>query len=154
VRDNTLHLYERVVGYAPTTSGDVTRNSSSFADLDVLTFPVASGKNYTFIFVCSWEHSSTSGGPVFSFNHPGGTVRALFEYTGESSSISDTRDYVNSSDTGSGVATVDTGGASRMCIGHGRYTCTSSGTFAMRYARNTTGTLTVHAGASLFVTSD
>jgi hypothetical protein len=154
VRDNLSHLYERVVGYAPTTSSDVTRASATFADLDVLSFPVATGKNYTFMFIATWSHSNTGGGPIFSFDHPGGNARALFEYTGETSNISDLRDWVTSIDGGAGVATVDTIDVARICVGHGRYTCTSSGTFKMRYARNTTGTLTVQAGASLFVTSD
>lgn len=154
LRDNTLHLYERVVGYAPTKSSDETRASASFADIDDLSFPVASGKNYSFIFIATWEHSSTSGGPIFSFTHAGGDCVALFEYTGESSSTSDLRDWVNSQDGGSGVATVDSANVRRICIAHGRYLASGSGTFSMRMARNTTGTLTVHAGASLFVTSD
>lgn len=152
--DNTLHLYERVVGYAPTTSSDVTRASATFADLDVLQFPVANGKNYSFMFIATWSHSNTGGGPVFSFSHPGGNARALFEYTGETSNVSDLRDWVTSIDGGAGVATVDTIDVARICVAHGRYTASASGTFTMRYARNTTGTLTVQSGASLFVTSD
>lgn len=152
--DNTTYLYDRVVGFYPTTSADVTRASSTFATLDVLTFPCVSGKNYTWMFVATWTHSNVGGGPVFGFNHPGGNARALFEYTGETSNISDTRDWVTATDSGNGVATVDTIDVARIVVAHGRYTCTSSGTFQMRYARNTTGTLTVQAGASLFVTSD
>lgn len=155
-RDNMLYLYERVVGYNPTTSSDLTRDNSAFATITGLTFPVAAGKNYTFIFVATWEHSTTGGGPIFSFDHPdtGTAAVALFEYTGETSSTSDLRDWVNAKGTGTGVATADAAAGKRICVGHGRYTCSTGGTFSMRYARNTGGTLTVHAGASLFVTSD
>jgi hypothetical protein len=158
VRDNTLHLYERVVGYNPTTSSDDTVNSGTFKNINggTLSFPVAAGKNYTFIFIGTWEHSSTGGGPIFGFDHPdsGTACVALFEYTGETSSISDTRDWVNAKASGTGVATADSAAAKRICIGHGRYICSTSGTFYMQFARNTGGTSTIHAGASLFVTSD
>ena len=154
-RDNLLHLYERVVGYSPTMASDSpARNSATFADLTGLSFPVANGKNYTWIFIATWEHSSTSGGPVFGFTHAGGNCVGLFEYTGESSTSSDTRDWEQAQDTGSGVATVDTSGVRRICVAHGRHQATASGTFQMRYARNTTGSVIVHAGSSLFVTSD
>jgi len=154
LRDNLQYLYDRLIADYPTTSSDVTKSSGTFTTLDVLTFPVVSGKNYTFMFVATWSHSSVSGGPAFGFNHPGGNARALFEYTGETSNVSDTRDWVTNTDTATGVATVDTIDVARICVAHGRYTCSSSGTFQMRYARNTAGTLTVQAGASLFVTSD
>ncbi len=159
-RDNLLHLYERVVGYNPVMSADsASRNSATFADIvgatgAALSFPVASGKNYTFMFIATWTHSTTTGGPIFSFDHPGGTARALFEYTGEVTNESDTRNWVTSIDGGSGVATTDTVDIARICVAHGRYDCTTSGTFAMRYARNTAGSITVQAGSSLFVTSD
>lgn len=154
LRDNTLHLYERQVGYSPTMSADVTRAAATFANLSNLSFPVASGTNYSWIFIATWENSSTSGGPIFSFTHAGGNGIGLFEYTGETSDTSDLRDWVQSQDGGSGVATVDTANVRRICVAHGRYNATGSGTFQMRYARNTAGTLTVHAGSSLLVTSD
>jgi len=153
-RDNLLHLYERVVGYSPTMSSDQTRDSSAFGNVTELTFPVASGKNYGIIGAGTWKHSSTAGGLILGFDHPGGNCRGLFEYTGETSTTSNTRDWEQAQDTGSGVATVDTSGARRICVAHGRHQATASGTFQMRYARNTTGSVIVHAGSSLFVTSD
>lgn len=137
----------------PTKASDQTRDSAVFADIDDLTFPVVSGTAYSVIAMITWSHASASGGPVFSFNHPGGTCRMLIEHTGEASSTSSTKEWITTTDGGSGVATVDTINVARMSIGYIRYSCTSNGTFAMRFARNTTGVLTVQAGASLFVMS-
>lgn len=154
LRDNLTYLYARDVGLSPTKTSDQTRNSAVFADIDDLTFSVTSGKNYSFHAIITWTHSSTSGGPIISFNHPGGTCRMMGDYSGETSNTSSLREWVTTTDGGSGVATVDTVDTARMFVADARYTCTSSGTFAMRVARNTTGTTTIQAGASLFVTSD
>jgi hypothetical protein len=138
---------------SPTKASDQTRDSTDFVDITDLTFPVVNGTAYTAIVVITWAHANASGGPVFSFNHPGGTCRMLIEHTGETSSTSSTKEWITTNDGGSGVATVDTINVARMSIGYIRYSCTADGTFAMRFARNTTGVLTVQAGASLFVTS-
>jgi hypothetical protein len=154
LRDNLTYLYDRDVGLSPTKSADQTRNSAVFTDITDLTFSVTAGKNYTIIAVITWTHDNVGGGPIISFNHPGGTARLLVEHTGETSSTSSLREWITTNDGGSGVATVDTINVARITTGFGRYTCSSSGTFAMRVARNTTGTTTIQAGASLFVTSD
>jgi len=154
-RDNLLHLYERVVGYSPTMSSDQTRDNSAFGNVTELTFPVASGKNYGIIGAGTWKHSSTAGGLILGFDHPGGNCRGLFEYTGETSTTSNTRDWVTAIDTGSGVATAQASDSVyAWWIPVLRYQCTSSGTFALRFARNTGGIVTLQAGSSLFVTSD
>lgn len=156
LRDNTLHLYERVVGYAPTQANDQTKAATSYSDISDLTFPVASGKNYTVIGVLRWTHSTANGssdGPGFSYNHPGGTTSFLFEYTGNSSPTGIFRDYQSAVDSAV-VSLNDSAGANRLCFIHGVYTASSSGTFAMRMKRFNSGTLTLKAGSSLFVTSD
>lgn len=151
VRDNLDYLYART---SPTMSSDVTRSVGTFADLDVLQFAVVNGKNYTVQGVVTWSHSSVSGGPVFAYNHPGGNARMRIEYSGETSPTSVDREWITSTDSGSGVATVDVVDVARMTLFWIRYTCTADGTFAIRYKRNTAGTLTVQAGSSLFITSD
>lgn len=143
-----------MVGYAPTLSVDRTKSSGTFSTITDLTFPVASGKNYTVIFVSTWEHTSTSGGPIFGFDHPGGACRGLFQYTGETSGEAVIYDQVSAVDSGDGIATTQVADTGYFCTGSIRYQCTSSGTWSMRIARNTTGTTTIHAGSSLFVTSD
>jgi hypothetical protein len=153
--DNTLHLYERVVGYAPTQSSDQTKSNTTWSDITDLTFPVASGKSYTVIGVLRWSHSTNGAGdgPGFGYNHPGGTTSFLFEYTGNGSATGIFRDYQAVVDSGV-VSQNDTAGSTRLCIIHGVYKATASGTFAMRMKRFSAGTLTLVAGSSLFVTSD
>lgn len=154
LRDNLTFLYDRDVGLTPTLSADVTRNSAAFANLTGLSFSCEAGKNYGIVGSIMWTHSSTSGGPIFSWTDPGGVTSVLFDYTGETSSTSSTRDWVASDDGGTGVATVDSADTRRFCRLFGTYECDTSGTWTIRYARNTTGTLTVRKGSSLFVTSD
>lgn len=138
-------------------SSDVTTSSSSWADLTGLTFPCDSGKVYSFELVLTYESSSTSGGPVVGFNHPGGTCHMLIDYQGETSATATTTEAQNGTDGtggGSGVATANTAGASYFIRAKGRYQCTSSGTFAIRMKRNTAGTVTFHKGCHLRVVSD
>ena len=155
VRDNLDYLYARVTGYAPTQSVDQTKAATSYSDISDLTFPVTSGKNYTVIGVFRWQHSTAGAGdgPGFGYNHPGGSTSFLFEYTGNGSSTGIFRDFQASTDSAS-VSQNDSAGANRMCIIHGTYSCTVSGTFAMRMKRFSAGTLTLVKGSSLFVTSD
>jgi hypothetical protein len=155
VRDNTTYLYDRVVGYNPTKSTDQTKTNATFATITDLTFPVANGKNYTVVAVLKWSHSTAAAGdgPGFGYDHPGGTTGFLFEYTGNGSSTGMFRDWQNATDAGI-VSQNDSAGASRICIIHGTYQASASGTFSMRFKRFNAGTLTVYAGSSLFVTSD
>lgn len=138
-------------------SSDVTTSSASWADLTGLTFSCESGKVYSFELVLTYESSSTSGGPVVGFNHPGGTCRMLVDYQGETSATTTTTEAQTGTDgTGGsgGVATANTGGAVYFIRAVGRYQCTSSGTFAIRMKRNTAGTVTFHKGCLLRVVSD
>lgn len=155
VRDNPQYLYDRVVGYSPTKSTDQTKAATTYSDITDLTFPVVSGKNYTVLGVLKWSHSTAGAGdgPGFSYNHPGGSTGFLFQYTGNASSTGIFRDWQNGTDSAS-VSQNDSAGASRICIIHGTYQASGSGTFAMRLKRFSAGTLTVYAGSSLFVTSD
>lgn len=139
------------------TSADVNTSSASWADLTGLTFPCDSGKNYAFELILTYESSSTSGGPVVGFNHPGGDCRMLVDYQGETSATTTTTEAQTGTDgTGGsgGVATANTGGAVYFIRAVGRYQCTSSGTFAIRMKRNTAGTVTFHKGCHLRVVSD
>ena len=139
------------------TSADVTTSSASWADLTGLTFPCDSGKNYAFDLTLTYESSSTSGGPVVGFNHPGGTANMLIEYYGDTSATVSQTEAQNGTDGtggGAGVASANTGGATYFIRARGRYQCTSSGTFAIRMKRNTAGTVTFHKGCRLSVVSD
>ena len=154
-RDNLTHLYERVVGYAPTMSIDDTRDNVTFETVTGLTFPVAAGKNYGIIGAGTWKHSSTAGGLVLGFKHPGGNCRGLFEYTGATSTTSNTRDWSTVQDSGSGVSNANAADTVyAWWIPVLRYQCTVSGTFELRFKRNGGGITTIQAGSSLFVTSD
>ncbi len=154
VSDNTQYLYDRT-GTSRTQATDQTKAATSYSDISDLTFPVASGKHYTIIGVFKWSNSTAGAGdgPGFGYNHPGGGTTFLFEYTGNASSTGIFRDSQSSVDSAA-VSQNDSAGANRMCIIHGTYTCTSSGTFAMRLKRFSAGTLTLFAGSSIFVTSD
>ena len=139
------------------TSADVNTSSATWADLTGLTFPCDSGKNYAFDLTLTYESSSTSGGPVVGFNHPGGTANMLIEYYGDTSATVSQTEAQNGTDGtggGAGVASANTGGATYFIRARGRYQCTSSGTFAIRMKRNTAGTVTFHKGCRLSVVSD
>lgn len=155
LRDNTLHLYERVVGYAPTKSGNQTIASTTYASITDLNFPVTSGKYYTVLGVLKWSHSTAGAGdgPGIGYDHPGGGTTFLMEYTGNGSSTGIFRDAQAAVDSAV-VSQNDSAGANRLCRVMGTYSCTVSGTFTMRFKRFSAGTLTVYAGSSLFVTSD
>jgi hypothetical protein len=135
----------------PILHADITTASGSFGNMTGLSFPVVSGTSYTIIGSIQWENSSTSGGPVFSHSDPGGTVRLHMQYTGETSGTAYIAETDSSDDTGSGVATAQSADTRYLCFFTGFYQCTSSGTFQMRFKRNTAGTLTVRAGSSLMV---
>lgn len=159
LRDNTLHLYERVVGYAPTLAADIGPSSSeTLADATGLDFPVANGTNYSATGIIMYSHSSTSGGPRITFDHPGGTCNMLVIYNGNTSAVSEDKEAQNTTDEGgTGIGAVNTADARYFIRVWVRYDCTASGTFTLRYARaaaSSAGSLTIYAGSSLFVTSD
>lgn len=138
-------------------SSDVTTSSSSWADLTGLTFPCDSGKVYSFELVLTYESSSTSGGPVVGFNHPGGTCHMLIDYFGDVTATAAQTEAQNGTDGtggGSGVGSANTAGANYFIKAVGRYQCTANGTFAIRMKRNTAGTMTFHKGGCLRVVSD
>lgn len=149
------YLYERVTGFNPVQSVDQTKAATSYSDISDLTFPVASGKHYYVTGTFRWQHSTAGAGdgPGFSYNHPGGSTTFLFEYTGNGSAVGITRDAQTAVDSAV-VSQNDSAGANRMCNFHGTYTCTISGTFAMRMKRFSAGTLTLVAGSAVRVTSD
>lgn len=138
-------------------SSDVTTSSSSWADLTGLTFPCDSGKVYAFDLTLTYESSSTSGGPVVGFDHPGGTCHMLIDYFGDVTATAAQTEAQNGTDGtggGSGVASANTAGANYFILARGRYQCTANGTFAIRMKRNTAGTTTFHKGSALRVVSD
>jgi hypothetical protein len=155
VRDNTLHLYERVVGYAPTKSADQNIASTTYANVTDLSFPVTNGTNYTVLGVLKWSHSTAGAGdgPGIAYDHPGGGTTFLLEYTGAGSATGVFRDSQSSVDSAV-VSQNDSAGANRLCRIMGTYACTGSGTFQIRFKRFSAGTLTIYKGSSLFVTSD
>lgn len=152
-----IDVATRINNLSLVLSADVPTSSASWADLTGLTFACTSGKNYSFELALTYESSSTSGGPVVGFNHPGGTCHMLVDYYGDTSATVSQTEAQNGTDgTGgsSGVATANTGGANYFIRATGRYQCTSTGTFAIRMKRNTTGTVTFHKGCLLRVVSD
>lgn len=152
-----IDVATRINNLSLVLSADVTTSSASWADLTGLTFACTSGKNYSYTLILTYESSSTSGGPVVGFNHPGGTCHMLIDYYGDTSAtVSQTEAQNGTNGTGgsSGVATANTGGANYFIRAVGRYQCTSTGTFAIRMKRNTTGTVTFHKGCLLRVVSD
>lgn len=157
VRDNTLHLKEQMTGSTAVLSSDFTTTSSSFVNLTGLSFSCESGKNYSIEIVLTYENSSTSGGPVIGFNHPGGTSHMLIQYAGDTDAVTFSTEAQNGTDGSggsAGVATANTAGANYFIRAWARYQCTSSGTFILRAKRNTAGTLTIHKGSAIRITSD
>lgn len=154
VRDNLQYIYDRLGTQIVVLSSDVTKSSATFSDLTGLSFTVASGKNYMVSGFLTYEHSTTTGGPIISFNQPGGSARLLATYAGETSSTSADRDWVSTIDGGTGVATAVSSGTPFGIELSIRYQCTASGTFALRIARNTAGTTTIHKGSGITIVSD
>lgn len=144
----------RINNMSLTLSANVTTSSGTFSDLTGLTFACTSGKNYTIEVILTYDSSSTSGGPVVGFNHPGGTCHMLIIYSGETSATSQDVEAISATDTGTGVATANTAGANYFIRAWVRYQCTSNGTFALRIKRNTAGTQTFHKGSGMRVVSD
>lgn len=134
-------------------TSDVSKAASSWSDITGLTLPVVAGKFYRVHAIIIWDQSSTSGGIRIGANFPTGTYRAMNRYTGETSDTAFVNESDGSADAGSGVATADSTSA-RFCLIEGRYSCTNSGTFALRYYRNTTGTAKVQVGSSLQLIAD
>lgn len=154
VRDNLQYLYDRLGTQSAVLSSDVTKSSASFSDLTGLSFTCTSGKNYSVRGFLTYEASSTSLVPQIGVNYPGGSVRGMVTIAGDTSTVSLERDWVTTTDT-SGITTTPnaTGTAYAIWVDF-RYQCTSSGTFALRIARGTTGTLTIHKGSGITITSD
>lgn len=153
-RDNLQYLYDRVGTQSAVLSSDVTKSSASFSDLTGLSFTCTSGKNYLVQGFLTYEHSTTTGGPIISFSYPSGSARGGFIYAGESSTTSADRDWVTTIDGGSGVATAAASGTPYGIELNIRYQCTGSGTFTLRIARNTAGTTTIHKGSGITIVSD
>lgn len=135
-------------------AADVTTSSGSFSDLTGLSFPCTNGKVYNIEVELWYEHSSTSGGPVIGFDHPGGTGHMFIVYAGETSAVSSDTEAQNGTDGsggGAGVATVNGAGNTYSIRGWAKYVCTSTGTWTLRFKRNTTGTLTIQKGSAIRV---
>lgn len=152
--DAMQYLYDRLGTQSAVLSSNVTTNTATWGDLTGLAFTCTSGKNYSVRGFLTYEASSTSLVPQIGVNYPGGSVRGMVTIAGDTSTVSLERDWVTTTDT-SGITTTPnaTGTAYAIWVDF-RYQCTSSGTFALRIARGTTGTLTIHKGSGITITSD
>ena len=135
-------------------TGDVSKATSSWSNITGLTAPVVNGRRYLVRAIVGWSQSSTSGGIRIGVDHPGGQFRALVRFTGETAADALINEWHTTTDDGSGVATADTANVPRLVTIEGWYVCTSSGTFALRYYRNTTGTATVQEGSGFTLIAD
>lgn len=135
-------------------SADVTVASGSYADLTGLSFPVTNGKNYNFSVIGTYQHSTTTGGPILAFSQPGGSCRMLVQYAGETAPDSFITEAQATNDGGTGVATAQVANTRYFIRAWGVYQCTGSGTFKLRIARNTAGTATFEKGFLLSVAND
>lgn len=132
-------------------TADVTTNSGSWSDLTGLSFTATSGKVYSIAIDLLYNHDDTSGGPVIGFDHAGGSCWMFLDYAGETSATSEDRDTSTAADTGSGVASVNSGSGIYWIHGRALFQCTSTGTWTLRMKRNTAGTLTVKKGSAIRV---
>ena len=135
-------------------AADVSKSASSWSDITGLTAAVLNGRAYGFKACIVWEASSTSGGIRIGFNGPTGNLKAMVQYTGETSATAFVNEWHTAYDTASGVATVDAASTPRIVLIEGRLVPTADGTFALRYYRNTTGSATVQTGSWLEVIAD
>ena len=134
-------------------TSDVSKTAITFSDITGLTLPVVAGKYYRVHAIIIWDQSSTSGGIRISANFPTGAYRAMNVFTGETSDTAQVIESHGAADGGSGVATAQVTTALFWII-QGRYSCTNSGTFALRYRANTTGTAKIQVGSSLQLIAD
>jgi hypothetical protein len=135
-------------------AADVSKAASSWSDITGLTAPVTAGRRYLVRAFLLWTQTSTSGGVRVSANFPTGAWRAFVRFSGETAADALINEFHSVADDGSGVATADATGAGRVVMIEGRYNCTSSGTFALRYYRNTTGTAAILEGSGLTLIAD
>lgn len=135
-------------------TADVSKAASSWSDITGLTAPVVNGRRYMLRAFLLWTQTSTSGGIRVGFNHPGGQCRAMVRLTGETAADAFITEFHTVVDDGTGVATADATGTPRVVMMEARYVCTSDGTFALRYYRNTTGTATVLEGSGMTLIAD
>lgn len=153
LRDNTTYLYDRYRNTNLMLASAITTASGSFGTATGLTFPVTSGTKYSVLALLWYSHSTNTGGPAFGFDHPGGTCHLFATYGGETSDTSQDHEWVNAVDTGTGVATAQVADRRYLVRAQVNYECTSSGTWSLRWKRNTAGTSTLHAGATLIINS-
>ncbi len=132
---------------------DKTTSSGSFASISGLAFPVVDTRSYTVVGTFLWSNSTNTGGPVFSWTDPGGTTRMLTTYRGESALESINDEQTTADDTGSGVATANAADILYFATFVINHRATASGTFQMRWKRNTAGTTTLYAGSAIQVMS-
>ncbi len=136
-------------------TGDVSKAASSYSDITGLTAAVVNGRAYAIEGCIIWAQSSTSGGIRVSSNNPGGNVRLMASYTGETGPEAFVHNWqTTTDDAASGVSTADLADTPRLVDIRGRYICTSDGTFALRYFRVSAGTLTIQEGSWLRLTEE
>ncbi len=133
------------------TTSDVTTSSASFADFTGLSFTCTSGTNYIIEVIGTYQHSTTTGGPILSFTQPGGSHRIFTQLAGETAADSFVSEVISTNDGGSGVATAAGANTRYVIRAFGSYQCTGSGTAKLRIARNTAGTCTFEKGFMLRV---
>lgn len=129
-------------------SADITKSGSTFSDVTDLTFACTSGKAYNIHLFLTYEAAGTSTGLSVGFNHPGGTARAYVEIHGPTSAATHTDEWLSATNTATGTSTVNSSSTIYGIEWKGRYVCTSTGTFALRYKRNgSSANVTIHQGS-------
>lgn len=119
-----------------------TLSSTTLADVTGMTFPVTNGLEYEFEFIVKYSASSTSAGSTWSSDFTAGTVQ-LSVHSPETSTTEDVH-YQNAKNS-SAMSASSAFTSGNIAIIKGIYECTSTGTFKLRGAAESTFTITVQA---------
>jgi len=135
------------------TTGDITNSTTSFADVTGLTFTTTANKDYVFEAWLIFQSDTVGTGIKFAVNGPTSPVAvvmlahvpiALGLYASCVTLAS--RAY----NTGTASASVDTANANLLCKIDGLIrTGSNTGTFAVRFAAETTGIVKIMTGSVL-----
>ncbi len=148
---------------APYITSEISSASASWINMDSTTngtnngdgsmsFPVTVNVDYGFRFTGTYSSANAGTGIAIGFalqDGATGNERGMSWIYGETSPTSEQRDWQDSDDNGgtgtSGVDSVDT---ARLWILEGRFQCTASGTFMLRFKRQGANhAITIQAGS-------
>lgn len=131
-----------------TVASDVTITGTSFADVTGLTFSVTSGTNYRFQAVIPYDASATTVGASAAVNGPASPTILSYYIFLNAASGSPVHFQNNIYDDASRLQTASRA-TNNLCLIQGMIRPSASGTFAIRFATEATGTITVKAGSTL-----